>query len=150
MEEVPAGFQPLFRTSPFLDVLGPLYCRAAGSGLIIGLRVAPKHANARGLIHGGVLMTLCDIAMGYAAAHSENPPLTFTTAHVSTDFAGSAKVGDWLESRPNIQRIGGRLAFVSVDLIVNSIRIVHASGVYLRQGELGTEPRAAANQASAR
>src|SRR5207247_1119397 len=82
--------------SPWCDVLGPLYCREAAGGLVIGLRIAPKHANARGLIHGGVLMTLCDIAMGYAAAHCAEPPLTFTTAHVSTDFAGSAKVGEWL------------------------------------------------------
>jgi len=102
-------------------------------GLVIGLRVAPKHANARGAIHGGMLMTLCDIAMGYAAAHSEEPPLTFTTAHISTDFAGTAKVGDWIESRPDIQRIGGRLAFVNVDLLVDTHRIVHASGVYLRE-----------------
>ena len=150
MEEVPAGFRPLFRTSPFLDLLGPLYCREAAAGLVIGLRIAPKHANARGLIHGGVLMTLCDIAMGYAAAHCEEPPLTLTTAHVSTDFAGSAKVGEWLESRPDIRRIGGRLAFVGVDLTVNSVRIVHASGVYLRHGEASSEGHAAARQSSTR
>jgi len=134
MAEVPPGFRPLFRTSPFLEELGPFYYRDAPGGPIIGLRIAPKHANARGLAHGGVLMSLCDIALGYSAAHSENPPLTLTTAHISADFAGSAKVGDWVESRPDVQRIGRHLAFVSVDLVANSTRILHASGVYLRQG----------------
>ena len=131
-DEVPAGFEPLFRTSPFLDALGPFYCRRGEGGLVIGLRLAPKHANARGLAHGGLLLTLCDIALGYSAAHSQDPPVTLTTAHISADFAGSARIGDWVESRADVQRIGGRLAFVNVYLVVNSTRIVRASGVYLR------------------
>jgi len=131
-DEVPPGFEPLFRTSPFLDALGPFYCRRDENGLVIGLRLAPKHANARGLAHGGLLLTLCDIALGYAAAHSADPPLMLTTADLSADFAGSARIGDWVESRADVQRIGGRLAFVNVYLVVNSTRIVRASGVYLR------------------
>lgn len=130
-DDIPPGFEPLFRTSPFLDALGPFYCRRSESGLSIGLRLAPKHANARGVAHGGLLLTLCDIALGYAAAHSQDPPLTLTTTHISADFAGSARIGDWIESRADIQRIGGRVAFVNVYLVVNSARIVRASGVYL-------------------
>jgi hypothetical protein len=42
-----------------------------------------------------------------------------------------------VESRADVQRIGGRLAFVNVYLVANSIRIVRASGVYLR-GDHGT------------
>ena len=130
---MPAGFQPLFRTSPFLDMLGPFYCRRDAGGLVIGLRLAPKHANARGLAHGGLLLTLCDIALGYSAAYSQDPPVTLTTAQMSADFAGSARIGDWIESRADVQRIGARLAFVNVYLVVNDTRIVRASGVYLRR-----------------
>jgi uncharacterized protein (TIGR00369 family) len=140
LDDVPAGFKPLFRTSPFLDALGPFYCREDEGGLVIGLRIAAKHANARGVAHGGLLLTLCDIALGYAAAHSQDPPLTLTTASIAADFAGSARVGDWIESRADIQRIGGRLAFINVYLLVNSTRIVRASGVYLRHtGGQGNE-----------
>jgi len=131
-DEVLPGFEPLFRTSPFLDALGPFYCRRGDGGLMIGLRIVPKHANARGLAHGGVLLTLCNIALGYSVAHSQDPPLTLTTAHISADFAGSARIGDWVESRADVQRIGGRLAFINVYLVVGSTRIVRASGVYMR------------------
>lgn len=131
-DEAPAGFEPLCRTSPFLDALGPFYCRRGDGGLVIGLRLLPKHANARGLAHGGVLLTLCDIALGYSAAYPHDPPLTLTTAHISADFAGSARIGDWVESWADVQRIGGRLAFVNVYLAVSSTRIVRASGVYVR------------------
>ena len=49
----PPGFEPLFRTSPFLETVGPLfYRRDPDQGLIIGLRIAEKHANARGIAHG--------------------------------------------------------------------------------------------------
>src|SRR3954463_12665830 len=48
----PPGFEPLFRTSPFLETVGPLfYRRDAKQGLIIGLRIDRKHANARGTAH---------------------------------------------------------------------------------------------------
>ena len=129
---VPAGFEPMFRTSPFLEMLGPLYCRRDPGRLVIGLRITAKHANARGLAHGGVLLTLCDIALGYSAAYSQDPPLSLTTAQISADFAGSARIGDWVESSADIQRFGGRLAFVNVYLTVGSTRIVRASGVFVR------------------
>lgn len=132
MTAVPPGFQPLFRTSPFLDLVGPFYFREEGGGLVIGLRIAPQHANARGLAHGGLLLTLADIALGYAAARSEMPALSLTTAHLSTDFAGSAKIGDWVEARVDIQRIGSRLVFANSYLSVGSERIVRASGVFAR------------------
>jgi acyl-coenzyme A thioesterase 13 len=62
----PEGFEPLFRSSPFLDHNGPFFYRRTEDGaFVIGLRILPKHANARGGAHGGLLMTLCDIALGY-------------------------------------------------------------------------------------
>lgn len=73
---------------------------------------------------------MCNIALGYSVAHSQDPPLTLTTAHISADFAGSARIGDWVESRADVQRIGGRLAFINVYLVVylvvGSTRIVRA------------------------
>jgi hypothetical protein len=60
--EIPVGFEPLFRTSPFLDMLGPFFYRRTEHGFVIGLQVADKHANARGSAHGGLLLTLADNA----------------------------------------------------------------------------------------
>ena len=71
----PPGFEPLFRTSPFLETVGPLfYRRDPERGLVIGLRIAEKHANARGFAHGGLLVTLADIALGYQTAFGRDPP----------------------------------------------------------------------------
>ncbi len=80
---------------------------------MIGLSVADKHANARGSAHGGLLLTLADIALGYTAASSTDPPLVLTTVNISADFAGHARVGDWVEAHVDIQKIGGRLVFAN-------------------------------------
>jgi uncharacterized protein (TIGR00369 family) len=132
MNEVPPGFTPLFRTSPFLDALGPFFYRRAGESFVIGLRVADKHANARGTAHGGLLLTLADIALGYTAAFSEDAPLSLTTANLSADFAGSAGVGDWLEAHVDIQKIGHRLVFANAYLVVDGQRIARTSAVFAR------------------
>lgn len=133
---IPHEFVPIFRTSPFLDTIGPLYYRGEAEELSIGMRVAEKHCNARGSVHGGVLATLCDIALGYAMAFSTKPPQSLTTANLNISYAGTARLGDWIESRIDIQRRGSRLSFGNCYLIVSGERIVHASAVFLVAGDL--------------
>lgn len=42
---IPEGFTPLTRSSPLLDLLGPIYTRGSGLQLEIGLRTDSRHAN---------------------------------------------------------------------------------------------------------
>ena len=135
--DVPEGFRPLFRTSPVLELIGPLYCRGEGTGLIVGLRVEAKHCNARGTIHGGILATLADVALGYTMAFASDPPLGLVTANLTLDFAGTAKIGDWIETHVDVQRLGSRLAFANCYIAVGEERIVRASAVFLVAGTLG-------------
>jgi acyl-coenzyme A thioesterase 13 len=130
MSAIPAGFEPLFRTSPFVDNIGPLFSRGKGAGLVVGLHAERKHCNARGLVHGGVLATLADIALGYALAYSSEPPLSLVTASLTLDFAGSAKEGDWMEAHVDPQKAGSRLAFANCYVCVGDQRIVRASAVF--------------------
>ena len=134
--DIPQGFRPLFRTSPVLDLIGPLFCCGEGVDLIIGLRVDAKHCNARGMVHGGILATLADVALGYTMAFSSTPPASLITANLSFDFAGTARIGDWLETHVDIQKQGRRLSFANCYITVNDQRIVRASAVFLVAGEL--------------
>lgn len=43
----PARFEPLFRTGPFTDLIGPLYGKGKRQDLEMGMRVEDKHGNAR-------------------------------------------------------------------------------------------------------
>jgi acyl-coenzyme A thioesterase 13 len=131
--EPPPGFELLFRTSPFLDLLGPFFHRKESDGtFVVGLRILPKHANARGTAHGGLLMTLLDIAIGYRTSLSQEPPTALTTASMTADFAGAPKVGDWIEAHVDVQKVGGRLAFANAFLVVDGERVVRGSAVFAR------------------
>ena len=134
--DAPRDFRPLFRTSPALDLIGPLYCRGEGADLVIGLRVENKHCNARGTAHGGMLATLADVALGYAMAFASNPPSNLVTANLTLDFAGTAKIGEWLEAHVDVQKRGSRLSFANCYITVNDQRIVRASAVFLVAGQL--------------
>ncbi|MFL6622652.1 MAG: PaaI family thioesterase [Sulfurifustis sp.] len=127
---VPDGFGPLFRTSPLLDTLGPFFGRGSGADLVIGLRVAEKHTNSRGTLHGGVLATLGDIALGYVMAFGSEPPRRLVTASLTIDYTGSAKVGDWIEVRVDSQKVGKALAFANAYVTTDGAQIARVSGVF--------------------
>ena len=129
--DVPAGFAHLSRTSPVLELIGPVYSSGEGGERVLGLRVEKKHCNSRGTVHGGMLATLADMALGYAMAFSSDPPRDLMTANLTLDYAGNAKIGDWLEARVDIQKQGSRLAFANCYIFVNEQRIVRASAVFV-------------------
>jgi uncharacterized protein (TIGR00369 family) len=131
-QRVPSGFGPIFRSSPFLDSIGTFYSKGMGADMVLGVFVDDRAVNARGTVHGGFLCALADVALGYVLATSQDPPLRITTVSLSVDFAGSAKVGDWIEARVDIQRVGGQVAYANAYLYVNDKRIVRASGVFVR------------------
>jgi uncharacterized protein (TIGR00369 family) len=131
LAEIPPGFTPIFRTSPFLETIGPLYSAGIGASLVIGIRVQEKHTNARGALHGGLLASVADIALGYGLATSTQPPTSMVTAALSVDFVGSAQIGDWVETSLDIQKVGARMAFANVYFSVGGERIARASGVFL-------------------
>ena len=130
MSELPEGFVPISRTSPFTDLIGPIYQKTDESGLIIGLVAEEKHCNARGMVHGGVLGTLADIAMGYSAAFSTQPPTRIVTTSQTVDYVGSAEKGDWIEVHTDVQKVGRSIAFANCYFHVDSRRIARASAVF--------------------
>lgn len=129
MSDLPEGYAPFAHSSPFLDAVGPLFERSDGDSLLLGLRIEPRHCNRRGLAHGGLLVTLADLVLGYnlvRAAGSRGG----ITVNLSTDFAGSAKLGDWVEARADVQKARGSVAFANCYISVGDKRIVRASGIF--------------------
>jgi acyl-coenzyme A thioesterase 13 len=130
MSEVPEGFEPLSRTSPYTELLGPIHQKSGAGSLVIGLRAGEKHCNARGQVHGGVFGALADIAMGYSAAFSTRPPTPMVTANQTLDFVGKAESGDWIEVHSDVLKVGRRLAFATCHFQVGEQRIACASAVF--------------------
>jgi acyl-coenzyme A thioesterase 13 len=134
MTRIPEGFRKIERLSPFNALVGPLYERRDGDAVSIGLAIEAKHTNSRGICHGGVLATLADLALGYAML-AKSGDKGFVTAHLAVDYAGTARAGDWIESRVEIQRVGSRLAFANCYLMAGGKPIVRASGIFARNSK---------------
>jgi acyl-coenzyme A thioesterase 13 len=130
VNSIPAGFEPLSRTSPFAELIGPVYQKNDANQLIFAIRAEARHCNVRGHVHGGVLSTLADIAMGYSTAFSTSPPTPIVTVNLSIDFAGRADQGDWIEIHTDVLKVGRNLAFANCHLQVGTTRIARASAVF--------------------
>jgi len=130
MKEPPEGFRAIPRLSPFNSLVGPLYERRRGDEVSIGVRIDDKHTNSRGICHGGLLATIADLSLGYAMLAKTGGKGGFVTAHLAVDYAGAARIGDWVESAVEVQRMGKRLAFANCYLVCGEARIVRASAIF--------------------
>ena len=105
---VPDHFEPL-EPSPFGERIGPLYVSTHDSVPILGVEVAPHHANRAGRVHGGVLMTVADIALSRAVRAHIPRGATMATADLHIAFLESVAQGEWVEAVPSIDRVGRSL-----------------------------------------
>lgn len=129
--DMPEGFVPLAFGGPYFRALGPMYGRRQeGGGLIIGLRIAESHLNIQGFTHGGMLTTLADGALGLNLAIARGQRGAQVTVSLTADFLSSARLGDWLEARVAITRMGQRLAYANCDLMVGSRQVLRSSAVF--------------------
>jgi uncharacterized protein (TIGR00369 family) len=115
---------------PFADHAGPFY---AGEGGAVGVRVREHHLNRAGTVHGGLLATLVDAAIGRAVRQSAEQEGAATVS-LTTDYLGPAGAGDWLEARTEVERVGGRLAFVDCSVRSGDREVVRGRAVYALLG----------------
>jgi uncharacterized protein (TIGR00369 family) len=128
--EIPAGFEPHFRQSPFTDPWEPLYSKKSEKAVTMGLRLAKAHTNARGLIHGGLIASLADNSMGYSCAQATNWTTSFVTVTLSVDYVGSAEIGQWLAVECEVIKTGSTLCFVQALIKADDVVIARASGTF--------------------
>ena len=109
--DIPEGFEPHFRKSPLTDPWEPLYSKLTERAVIIGLRLARPHTNARGLIHGGLIAALCDAAMGHSCGRVMGGTTSLVTVSLAVDFIGTAQLGQWLAIETDVIKTGSTLCF---------------------------------------
>ena len=126
MPDAPDGFAPLPDPGPFLDTIGPVVVHAEDGRL--GLRVERRHLNAGGTVHGGLLATLADNALGRAVRESAGDHAV--TVSLTTDYLGPAREGEFLELQAEVERVGGRLVFGDCAIRADGREVVRARAVF--------------------
>lgn len=128
---IPTGFEPAAFTPGFLDHGGPYYLGPKAEGVrVIGLAVCPHHINYLDAAHGGVISTFADVALSHAVYDAERPRLAPSTVTLTVHYLTGARLGDWLEARVRIDRLGGRTAYTSGGIWRGDEQIATMSGVF--------------------
>jgi uncharacterized protein (TIGR00369 family) len=128
--DIPAGFEPHFRKSPFTDPWEPLYSRKTEKAVMIGLRLAEPHTNSRGLIHGGLIASLADNAMGYSCAQAMGWTASLLTVSLAVDYIGTARIGQWLAVECDVIKTGSTICFAQSLIMADDTAIARANGTF--------------------
>ena len=122
------GFEPHFRRSPVTDPWEPLFSKVGDEAIRLGLWIGDNHCNARQALHGGVLASLCDNAMGLSYAKQAGPGVV--TLSLNLDYLGAGRLGQWLEVRPAVLRAGKGVGFVEAHVFADEHLIARASATF--------------------
>jgi uncharacterized protein (TIGR00369 family) len=110
---VPEGFELIPQGLGFMDRVGPCYRWVEGERVRFGIPLMPHHANSMGICHGGVLMTLADIAAASGVNAARGMLVGAPTINISLDFIGSARIGEWIETESQNVTIKRHFGFCS-------------------------------------
>ena len=141
---IPDGFERRTRRSPLTDPWEPLYSKRADNVVIVGLRLATPHTNGHGLMHGGLIATLADIAMGYSCGYQLGAT-QLVTIGLAVDYIGSAQVGQWLAVEPNVIKTGSTICFAQCFVKADDVVIARASATFRVVREKDQTPARAVN-----
>ena len=130
-DAVPAGFVPRPVGGGFMEAAGPLYVRrdTAGRGTF-GLLVEPRHCNAKGMCHGGMLAALTDVVLGIGGLEQAGVKGFFITVSLAQDFLAPVPLGSWIEAEVELLRRTRTTMFVQGVFKVRGESVLRSSGVF--------------------
>jgi acyl-coenzyme A thioesterase 13 len=105
------------------DLIGMTVDASDDGGATAAIDAGPHHLNRHGTVHGGVLASLADAAMGAAlvgASHGEQDPVTVS---LTVTYLEPAPDGP-LTATARIRRLGGRLTIAEADIAAGDGTIV--------------------------
>ena len=89
----------------------------------ISFDAGPHHVNLQGLVHGGMLATLADTAMGLAVRTQLEPGRRHVTVNLSVEFLTPGRAGR-IVARGRTVKIGRQLGFAEADVVDDRGRLL--------------------------
>jgi len=96
---------------PFIKDLGVEFVSAENGRAVVALDLAPRHLNSWAVAHGGVLMTLLDVAMAVAGRSVDPTAGGGVTLEMKTSFLQPANAGTRLIVSGHVYHRSSALAF---------------------------------------
>jgi uncharacterized protein (TIGR00369 family) len=134
MSAPPPGYSETRLIDPFEIYVGPVFEAGAKGAKRYALRVDRRHLNMRGIVHGGMLMTFADAALGQAAWDlTDHAPSV--TLNMQTHFLRGVRDGDLIEVEPKLMRQTRALLFIRGDFSVNDELVMSVASVWKLLGQ---------------
>ena len=121
---------------PFIKDLGVEFVSAENGHAVVALDLAPRHLNSWAVAHGGVLMTLLDVAMAVAGRSLDPTAGGGVTVEMKTSFLQPANAGTRLIVSGHVYHRSSTLAFCDGEVRDTGQRLIaKAMGTfkYLKQ-----------------
>jgi uncharacterized protein (TIGR00369 family) len=126
---VPEGFEPFPMDQGFTNHIGPLYWRIDKGVGVMGFVVLDVHLNPADICHGGMMMTLMDMAVGMNVQLAAKTEVFSPTIQMSYDFLQPAYKGQWLVSEIDFRHTTRRLGFASGLMIGPDGPVLRCNGI---------------------
>lgn len=107
----------------------------------IALTLQPRHLNNASNMHGGVMATLMDVAMGLCGTWEANPAQrrVATTLSMSLNFSAPAAAGSRVRAVARCRSGGHKVFMASCDLLDEDDRLVAFGEGVFKRGALRSE-----------
>ena len=128
--DIPEGFERQSRRSPLTEPWEPIYSKQTPDAIILGLRLATPHTNARGFVHGGLIAALTDKAMGHSCGYKMRGANSLVTVSMSIDFINSAQIGQWLTVETDVIKTGSTICFAQCLAKADDVVIARANATF--------------------
>jgi len=116
-------------TNDFPHFVGPVLERLEDGRRIFAFQADGRHANDRGVVHGGMLVTFADQAFGELVLDSVGRKLC-ATIQLNTQFIAAVQIGDFVEGRGEIVRSTRSLVFLRGMLTVGDRTVAAVDGIW--------------------
>lgn len=130
----PPGYTQTHLVDPFEIHVGPIFERIENGARHFLLIADERHVNGRGVVHGGMLMTFADLALG-GAVWDAIGNVAVVTVGMQSQFLKSARAGDHIEVTPELVRRTRSLVFMRGDFTVRGEVIYSATSVWKLLGQ---------------
>lgn len=113
----------------FIELVGPVWHKREPEGLAYGFLAEARHLNRGGIVHGGMLMTFADQAIGFASMDAV-PEGRRATIQLDTHFVAAVREGDFVVARSQVVRRTRSVMFMATTLTVGESVVATASGIW--------------------